>query len=514
MQRVKLVLMIHQGGLELALYQRRWQGWALKHEAVVDWPEGSADTTLSELLATAIRPLQINWGIKPGLSVLAVPNQAQGGVLSTLVDRNLALAEQINTLLERRLPYSRTELAHCHRLHGSDPHQTVTVAWIAQGWLNELADALDRLGLRLDEAFPVAFLLQHAREGVATQRNIWMIQHANQLGLWSLPPSGPADGLASLDIKQPDFAQRLKLAWFGLAGADTPALVASGLLGEVATAAAALSSLPARTLAAPRLTELAFLQWQAGAEGWWRAPSKDWLIARFTPWLIALAALLVAAVATTSWQRQKLTDGTAKLESTADKLRPNYRRLETKERELLHMRGTMIEAESFKPHGGLLNALAITTSVLPSGSWVSHYHADPRGSVVEGFGIDNAKLKSALASKGWLASPPVEPTPTTTKPAAAGAKDKTAPATGKPVANTADSTAKDMPANTDKTHPGKPSDMAATKPTTPVAADKPLGKTDTPAPAAPSDETAPAARKPDFKLDIHERPVAKKTSQR
>lgn len=491
---MKLVLVINGNGVELAQYRRSWRGWQRQRAVSAPWTEGTADATLGEQLAGALRPHLLAWGIAPGTPVLVAPNTGIGGVLTAPLQAGKPQAEQVDLLLSGRLPHSLAEIAACPRVQGASPHQTLSVAWLPQGWLNELRDALARLGLRLEEIYPLAFLLPAALPKAQSGRRLWLAQSGSQLMLWSLAPAMAADGSAVLDASLPNLPQRLALAAFGLSdGRDgTAAWLTSGLDDTASAAVASVADAPVQPAAWPDLAGQTFSAWLAGEQGWWIAPPREWLIARLSPWLIGAAVLLILGIATMSWQRQRLADETTHLDATADHLRPNHRRLEAKERELLRLRGQMLDAESFRKRTGALDALAAATSILPPDAWITHYHYDKDGSRIDGKGVTTDTLLKPLATTGWLANAP--------KPAAPTAKPTGAPAT----------VATAQPQATPGAQPPAPQAVQpAGSPATPPTvkpngrpADKPAGQTTVEAAAA-----KPAPSQPEFSVEMHERPA-------
>jgi hypothetical protein len=222
-------------------------------------------------------------------------------------------------------------------------------------------------------------------------------------------PSGEIDACAQLDIRQPALASRLALALLGL-GVEAGSPIITHNLGPIASEALRLAGHAAVTAqASPDLPDTLFRRWLAGDAGWWQAPPREWLLARITPLLIGAALVLIGSVAYLGWDAERLAEDGAKLDAAAEKMRPTYRRLDAKQRDLLHMRATLIDAETFHPRHSVLDALAAMTAVLPEGAVLTHYHADAKAVFVEGKGSSNASLIAALSRLGWDASSPAEP---------------------------------------------------------------------------------------------------------
>jgi hypothetical protein len=411
---VKLALVIHQHGMEVALFARRGLGWVCRQRSEQVVRDDEASTALSEQLGSLLRPLIISWGIKPGTPVLLATNHGLGGILTAPVKADDTTADAVDALIASQLPHQRSEIASVAQRSGTPPNETLVLNWLPGGWLNDVRDSLARLGLRLEESFPVAHLLAGVAQPAKHGRKVLVVERSHQLGLWAMRPSGEIDACAQLDLRQAGLASRLGLALMGLSAESGATIIGSGLsesttqllqqAGYAPTLREPLADLPVRL----------FQHWLSGGAGWWQSPPREWLLARVTPALIGLAAMLIGSIAYLGWDTERLTDETAKLEASAEKLRPNYRRLDAKQRDLLHMRSALIDNESFRTHQSALGGLAALTAVLPMGSWVSHYHSDSRTVTAEGMGIDNQTLISLLAKVGWTATATAAPAPADT----------------------------------------------------------------------------------------------------
>ncbi|MBV8465901.1 MAG: PilN domain-containing protein [Burkholderiales bacterium] len=404
---MKLAIEITETGLRVGLYQQRLKGWACQQRAELPWRLDASQTSMAEQLVATLRPSLLAWGVKPDTSVIVAPSGDVGGVLSmTELDGELT-DERIEKLIAQHLPYSPSEIAWVVR-HGSDgAARSAQIAWIPRGWLTDIKGALERLALRLDEVFPLVFLVANSLRRPIKQPYLWVRATKESLALCALRPDGLVENMATVGFDAPGGSHKFALARYAIAGGVAlPVLLAADSSDANERAMAWLGN-EAEVTPIPSLdtVDRLFQSWLAGDAGWWQAPSRDWLIARSMPWLIGLALVLLASMAYLTWERQHLIEQTSKADDQANKLRPAHRKLEAQQRQLFQMTAQILDAESYEHGKPPLDPLAIVTDLLPPGTWVTHYRFDGQGYLLEGKGASSADMVKVLAKSGLVVTP-------------------------------------------------------------------------------------------------------------
>ncbi|GLR11935.1 hypothetical protein GCM10007907_07250 [Chitinimonas prasina] len=410
---MKLVIVLNAAHLEVSLYRRDWRGWYRAEHATLPWRLDSGEAPLLEQLPGTLRPCLLAWGVPPGCRVLAVPDAASGGLLQAPRSKTLAPPEQEAELLASQLPYPAASLAICSQ---AGPADQLRLCWIAASELQNLRTTLDKLGMRLQECYPAAQLL--AQASPASRNAYWLWCQASQLIVWRCDGAGIPITVASLSTAQTGWPQRLSLLLASLGHSEGAPVLHSGFPAE--QQAQLEATLGGRHVLSPQappdLSQQVFSHWLAGARGWWQPPSRDWLVSRFTPWAAAVGLLLVAGMGGLHWQQQNLRAETDKLNEAADKMQPAHKRLQAKRRELLTLREQLLAAESFVRGPALLDALALSTPLLPDGSWLTRYRHDGKQVLIAGEGASQADMQKRLKPLGLAPLDTGKPAPTIDPP--------------------------------------------------------------------------------------------------
>jgi hypothetical protein len=408
---MKLAIEIRESGLRVGLYRRRLNGWVCQQRADLAWRLDSSQAGMAEQLVATLRPSLLAWGVKPDTAVLVAPTGDIGGVLYEPGVNEPLVDEKVEALLTQRLPYPKTELAWVVRNVEQGAATCAQIAWIPKGWLTETKDALARLALRLEEVFPLPFLISMSIQQPVSKPHLWINATPQSLAMCTVHPGGVAESMAVVGMSQAAAKQRFELARYAITSGKSLPVLLSAETAEANDGAMVLlgSEVDVTPIPAADIVERLFRAWMNGESGWWQAPSRDWLIARSMPWLIGLSVVLLASIAYLTWDRQHLIDQNNKADDAANKLRPAHRRLEAEQRQLFQMTGQLLEAESYEHGKPPLDPLAVVTDLLPQGAWVTRYHFDGQSYQLEGKGATNADMVRLLGGKG-LNITPIQPT--------------------------------------------------------------------------------------------------------
>lgn len=394
---MRMTLVIEAGAVSLSLHKLTLGRWQTLRRARLPFHDASGEQGFAELLTAALRPTLLAWGVPTQTPVLLVPPGDMGGVLTTTVGKPTQITAEVERVASQSLPFAPQDLLLCHQTRQHDQTIQVYIAWLPKRWVDDCESTLARLGMRLDEVLPRAFLLPYA--SVTSGPFIWLLQSGETITAYKIVRE-QCQLVLNTDLQSDPQAQHLLASLAALDGATAPSYLATVDDTTLLAPAAAIRQAPA-----PDWLALAFQRWALGDAGWWSRPTQAQTVALFAPVLIGLALLLLTIMAVLTWRQHQLDQANRSLEASADRLRPNHSRLESRQRELFKLQADLLQAESISKPTHPLDALALLAPALPMDSRIASYQFSPAGVVVEGYGIDNERAIKALATTRLIAKP-------------------------------------------------------------------------------------------------------------
>ena len=432
------------------------RGWSLGRDERVQLPlaESQAGTQSdlqaalqsAEIIAAAVRPLVLRWGIAPGTEVALVLPAVAGGVVSLAgppPGRGASVdAPWLERELAGRIPFALKDIEYDARAEQSGHARTVQVAWLPRATAVELRAAFARLGLVLGDMVFRAQLHAAAlrKQGTAAELLIergtgWCCLHLLAGGrvmrtstAQTLTPRAFADRLRlellSCEIKSGIKSRNENATETGSASPAATAVDSTDLSrivltgekntsdGEFETAAKDAAGGIKMERRSADISELFVRFWRAGGTGIWLVPENPPQLAMARRIAFAIAgcgALLVMALA---WDASTLRSEIAALEAREARLQPQYKALVAKERQAA-ADGAIADSVARLAPGEPQAALLAVFNALPRSAWVTRFSFEQGKVTVAGRGMDTesviAELKQQPGVSATTAAPGAEP---------------------------------------------------------------------------------------------------------
>lgn len=311
-----------------------------------------------------------------------IADPASGGFVLAAGPRN---AHRDQVWVERQLlltlPYPAAEL-HYRTVAGS---AQVEIFWLPKAWVKSVADALAKLGLRLDEIYPRASLWRdEARNSVAPQP--CLLQEADALHIFD---AGMVQRSAPLPAETHAATQMQQLELLAL-GKN-----AAGVVRKTPTEP---EDALARRVLALWLDGSEAIHWSVGRSAGW------------APWrpALTLAAACVASVALAAiglaWWNATLENTLENLNREQRKLAPIEQKFMEMERSVRSDRKYLAAARALDGSAPPLDALNRVSAALPDKFWLQHLQIKGTTLELAGRGGGNDEVIRLLGKKALVAS--------------------------------------------------------------------------------------------------------------
>ena len=410
------------------------RGWSLGREETValSSPDVSSGAQ-PEAIAAAVRPLMLRWGIPPGTEVALVMPPATGGILS-IADRSGTRGTRVDPAwleseLAARIPFASKDVEYETCAYAGDAGRSIQVAWVPRTVAIEFRAAFARLGLTLGEIVFRAQLYAAQGRGATVRRRTellierwagWSCFHLIAGDRILRTSMAPTPALSAL-------ADRLRLELLSTEDHEAPAAVvlagANGN-GDVETALGTASKGIGLERRAMRLSDLFLRFWRAGETGIWLVPENPPPLAMARRLAFAIAACGIVIAAALAWDAAATLDEATVTEAREARLRPQYRALRAKERQLTAATETLdavarIETAPVEAP----DVLMAVFNALPRSAWVTRFSYEGRSATVAGKGIDAQAAIEGLKKQPGVGGIDPEPTDGSTARKGDGADD-------------------------------------------------------------------------------------------
>ncbi|MBS4099353.1 MAG: hypothetical protein KGZ83_21280 [Sulfuricella sp.] len=402
----KLALLIEQAHITVSLWTFGLKGWGISRTEKVSLP--TTDPLADQVLA-AIRPLVLKWGIAPDTPVMTVVPAGVGGFLSFSLP--VTAGKDLDTLIDveigKSLPFSVREVEKSYQLVKEKDRVRVSVLWMPKLWVNELKNALARIGLRLSELFHRAQLVGGELGGTGDfAASPWgcIEQDGKAIHFHFFRMGSIVERSRSLVFGESGrLVQELNLDLLSLSCIDlaprriflagVEGVLSNALVTQVEPNKKGSLQTYERKLGLP---ELLLALWKKGGSGVWLVPDRSTMMARLTPWVIALVAICTVAAGALWWTVLGQREQSSQLESDVKKIKSKFQKASSVESEVIRTQLEINGIQAATRPGEPLAALYEVFKALPEKAWLISFKYDEKEVAVEGYGVDGDTLQAAL----------------------------------------------------------------------------------------------------------------------